>query len=395
MLGVLVLVFVAAIGLYWWGLAQRNVQIWLLGYLQHRRRVRRLPRVDGTRHVMFCFVDHYEPLAGGADEARATARVARWAHDYPELARRHRDSTGRPPQHTFFYPEEEYRASFLNPIERLCGDGWGEVEIHLHHDDDTETGLRHKLGEFLRRLDADHGLVPKQDGAYRYAFIHGNWALDNSRADGRWCGINNELVVLRDTGCYADFTLPSAPSDTQTRTVNSIYYATDDPRRPKSHDTGIPVRVGGKASGDLLIFQGPLALNWRRRRLGIWPRIENADIAPSEVPIEERVELWVRQHIHVEGRPEWIFIKVHTHGATEINADYLFGGEFERLFSCLEGRYNDGRAYRLHYVTAREAYNIAKAAEAGHDGDPARFRDFLIPPARGVAASRGAGGLGR
>ena len=44
-----------------------------------------------------------------------------------------------------------------------------------------------------------------------YAFIHGNWSLCNSRPDGRYCGVNNELDVLRETGCYADFTLPSAP----------------------------------------------------------------------------------------------------------------------------------------------------------------------------------------
>ena len=52
-------------------------------------------------------------------------------------------------------------------------------------------------------------------GELRFAFIHGNWSLDNSRPDGRWCGLNNELILLRELGCYADFTLPSAPSDTQ------------------------------------------------------------------------------------------------------------------------------------------------------------------------------------
>jgi hypothetical protein len=31
-------------------------------------------------------------------------------------------------------------------------------------------------------------------------------------------------------------------------------------------------------------------------------------------------------------------------------------------------------------VTAREMYNIVKAAEAGHSGDPARYRDFELPP---------------
>ena len=35
--------------------------------------------------------------------------------------------------------------------------------------------------------------------------------------------------------------------------------------------------------------------------------------------------------------------------------------------------------FRLHYVTAREAYNIAKAAEQGHSGDPNDFRDYVIP----------------
>src|SRR5262249_8637394 len=34
----------------------------------------------------------------------------------------------------------------------------------------------------------------------------------------------------------------------------------------------------------------------------------------------------------------------------------------------------------LHYVTAREAYNVAKAAEAGCSGDPNRYRDFEVPP---------------
>ena len=30
--------------------------------------------------------------------------------------------------------------------------------------------------------------------------------------------------------------------------------------------------------------------------------------------------------------------------------------------------------FRLHYLTAREAYNLVKAAEAGHSGDPNDFR---------------------
>jgi hypothetical protein len=41
--------------------------------------------------------------------------------------------------------------------------------------------------------------------------------------------------------------------------------------------------------------------------------------------------------------------------------------------------YNDGTNYVLHYVTAREVYNIIKAAEAGMQGDPGQYRDYILP----------------
>lgn len=372
------LILAALAALFAAGLVHRQIHIWLWSYLRHGRRVRRRASPAGPVHVMFCFVDHYEPFTGGVDEARARARVERWLREYPALGR-YRDADGRPPAHSFFYPEEEYRPELLDGIAGLCRDGYGEVEIHLHHDGDTADSFREKLVRFAGTLKNRHGMLSARDGKPVFAFIHGNWALDNSRKDGRWCGINNELIVLRDAGCYADFTLPSAPSDTQTRQINSIYYATDDPHRPKSHDTGTPVKAGASATGDLMIIQGPLALHWRHRKFGIWPRIENGDMAVSDIPVQERVDMWVRQHIHVEGRPEWLFIKVHTHGATEENANFLFGGELERLFGYLSRQYNDGSAYALHFVTAREAYNIVKAAEAGESGNPHRYRDYVLP----------------
>ena len=46
---------------------------------------------------------------------------------------------------------------------------------------------------------------------------------------------------------------------------------------------------------------------------------------------------------------------------------YLFR---PRLHSHLANRYQDASAWRLRYVTAREAYNIVKAAEAGMGGNP-------------------------
>ena len=356
----------------------RNMQYWLGGYLRRRRP----PPVDGPIHVMFCFVDHFEPAWGKVDLATQRARVDRWCRDYRALAAMHRDADGRMPQHTFFYPEEEYLEEHLDKIAALCAEGYGEIEIHLHHDNDNEANFRQTIERFNNLLHERHGALPRDPatGQLRFGFIHGNWSLDNSRADGRWCGINNELILLRELGCYADFTLPSAPSDTQTKASNAIYYATDDPLRPKSHDSGVPVRVGGTASGDLMIVQGPLGLNWRERKFGVLPRIENADVRRGCPPTPERVDAWVNTGIHVEGRPEWVFVKVHTHGTQERDMDTLLGDAAQRMHEHLERAYNDGERYVLHYVTARETYNIIKAAEAGHGGDPHAFRDFLLPP---------------
>ena len=82
---------------------KRNMHLWLGEYLR-----RRAPEVtDRPVHVMFCFVDHFEPMWKGADLDTQRRRVDRWCHEYRELAGRHRDADGRPPQHSFFYPEEE------------------------------------------------------------------------------------------------------------------------------------------------------------------------------------------------------------------------------------------------------------------------------------------------
>jgi len=369
----------AGIVLFGLVLRSRNMHLWLVDYMSGRRQ-----RVSGRPvHVLFCFVDHYEPMWGGADQETESRRVDRWVKDYPALAARHADAEGRPPQHTFFYPEEEYRHEHLEKLAKLCEQGFGEVEIHLHHDNDTAQGLRAKLDGFLNTLDREHGLVPRhEDGRYAWSFIHGNWALDNSRKDGRWCGVDNELAVLSDMGCYADFTLPSAPSDTQTAWVNRIYYARGRDGQCKSHNRGEPVRRGGAPSGDLMLIQGPLMLNWKDRKFGLMPRIENSDIRRSMPPTPERVDLWVKAGISIEGRPDWLFIKIHTHGTQDGDMDTLLGEPAEQMFSYLESRYNDGKNYQLHYVNAREMYNIARAAEAGKSGNPSQWRDFIIdrPP---------------
>lgn len=68
--------------------------------------------------------------------------------------------------------------------------------------------------------------------------------------------------------------------------------------------------------------------------------------------------------------------------------DTLLGAPIDAMHSYLEERYNDGREYALHYVTAREMYNIARAAEAGKAGDPNQYRDFELKPPVHTRAAR-------
>ena len=373
-----------------WQMQKRNVVGWLLSYL---RQDWRAPVPAGkTKHLLFCFVDHYEPGWAKPGYEVECARVARWRQDYPKLCANHRDADGRPPVHTFFYPEEEYRPEHLDALVEMCRMQLGEIEIHLHHDKDTEANLRATLSRFTELLARRHDALPRdpKTGQPRWAFIHGNWALDNAHPTGFGCGVNNELIVLREEGCYADFTYPAAPNVCQTSTVNQIYYATDDPLKPKSHDRGERVRVGGKAVGDLMIIQGALGFRWKSRKFGLIPRIENSDIRAVSPPSPDRIDAWVDTGIHVQGRPEWTFVKIHTHGTQECDLDTLLGASMDRAFSHLESRYNDGKEWKLHYVSAREMYNLVKAAEAGCDGDPNAYRDYEI--ARPAYAPQSAAG---
>jgi hypothetical protein len=188
--------------------------------------------------------------------------------------------------------------------------------------------------------------------------------------------VNNELSILRDLGCYADFTFPSRGLSNPLM-INSLFYAADRPGRPKSHSSGIPVRVAGRPDSGLMIIQGPLfphftpGSTWGLRMCG--------DIIGGTPVPPARVDAWVRTAIHVRGMRSWVFVKTHTHGA--VDADVVLGRNMHDVFRRLETRYNDGKRFVLHYVTAREMYNIIKAAESGVPGDdPEFYRDFRVRP---------------
>lgn len=353
----------------------RGLRYWLPRYLaQTLARRRRRPQ-GGLVHILFVVCDHYEPRHGATREGQDRERLETWSREYPHFRERCRAAFGHAPRHTWFYPPH-HGLEHLETLGRWAFEGHGEVELHLHHGDDDSASLRRRLEETLAAYHR-RGLLftagqPPRPG---FAFIHGDWALDNS-GQARHCGVNDELRLLQEFGCWADFTMPSA-NECQTRKVNAVYYAVDDPERPRSHDRGEDARVGRTDAPGLFLMQGPLGLNLRAPR---FPRVENATLTTENWGRPDRIQAWLDCHVHVHGRPDWVFVKLHAHGGPERDHDALFGERAFALHRELNERYNDGARYRLHYLTAREAYNLAKAAEAGHAGDPSGFRNFALGP---------------
>src|SRR5262245_44135198 len=165
-------------------LKKKHLDKWLPAYLGDvaRRKLFRRPRWEGPRHLLFSICDHYEPLWGKKTEAATgRERVRAWSEGYPKLAAPYRDADGRPPRHSFFYPGEEYAPEYLEPLAGLARAGLGEVEVHLHHDGDTEATLRASLRKALADFGRHGHISRTASGAERWAFIHGNWCLANSR----------------------------------------------------------------------------------------------------------------------------------------------------------------------------------------------------------------------
>jgi hypothetical protein len=367
----------------------KNFDKWIGGWARRdaERRFAKSSSHEGAKHLLVALCDHYEPLWGDADPAKGLERVKAWHDGYPKLVDRYFDADGQRPKHSFFFPGEQYRPEFLEPLADLARRRLGEVEVHLHHDGDTAATLEPQL---LKSLDdyARHGHLARDRGPgarLRYAFIHGNWALANSRSDGRWCGVDDEVPLLFKTGCYADFTFPSAPSECQPNFVNRIYWPVGDLRARRCYESGEEARVGQVLRDRLLMIQGPVALARRPRRLAM--RIENAALTALDPASEARAKTWVSQGIHVAGRPEWVFVKLHTHGAPDKEAASLLGEGGHALHRALTTQYNDGERWVLHYVTAREMFNVAVAAMDGRSGNPNDFRDYVLSPPPAATAT--------
>ncbi len=108
------------------------------------------------------------------------------------------------------------------------------------------------------------------------------------------------------------------------------------------------------------MIQGPLLVTqsrpWKK------PRLENGNLAGSQPPSAERLSDWLRAGVKVQGQDQWLFIKLHTHGAKEQNTAVLLGPAMSRFHQALKELSAD-REFQFFYVTAREMAQLVAQAE--------------------------------
>ncbi len=346
------------------------------------------PALNGKVHLIVAIADHFEPssipgdYAGYAPRDVQEKRLEAWCTQYPRNFESFRDSDGFPLTHTYFYPAEQYDRDLVEQLAGLCHAGWGEVEVHLHHgvtEAATAETTRNQILSFRDTLARKHGCLSYRDGdpTPRYVFVHGNFALANS-AGGFGCGVDSEMQLLADTGCYADMTYPtSAFHPAQISKLNSLYECALPLGERAPQRRGRELKAGRPVSTLPIIVQGPWMLDFDRTSRNGIGRIEDGALTKWNPPSLRRLELWKQAAITVAGRPDWVFIKLDTHGMDPTDTDTVLGERMQLFLQEFIAGATD-RQEILHFVSAREMVNMLLAACDGRDGNPGEYRDYCF-----------------
>ena len=340
------------------------------------------------KHIIITVANHFEPgwsENGVLDHQTQIKRLKAYHKMARETGEAVRDADGTKFRHTNFYPAEQYHPEILDIMAEMQAEGLGEVEVHLHHGverPDTADNLRHALVDFRDTLAERHKCLSRMDGGGdpKYAFVHGNLALANS-CGGRFCGVDDEMEILRDTGCYADMSLPSAPDQSQVPVINQIYECALPMNEPVPHRRGNRVSENGGQTQLPLIFTGPLIFNWTRRIKGLpIPRIDDGALTSNQRLDVARFNRWRSANVTVSGRSDLIFVKLYCHGFFDRDQSVCIGDEAKRFFGSLMEESERAGSFKVHFASAREMFNIALGALDGKRGSPNDHRDYRLTP---------------
>jgi hypothetical protein len=186
-MGALVYAMLAGYKLWKWN------AYWFPSYLQQQ--IFNKNSRDKIEHLMFVVVDHYEP---GFDHDAAIQANEEWLEEYAKAIKGKSDSYGNRFVYNWFYPFDQKNDQVLLRLQSEVEQGTGEIEFHWHKPCLTKEEYQQQLGEAVNWFNQAGAFKAKDDAENaalnskpRFAFIAGNWDLDNGRGTG--CGVNNEI----------------------------------------------------------------------------------------------------------------------------------------------------------------------------------------------------------
>jgi hypothetical protein len=77
------------------------------------------------------------------------------------------------------------------------------------------------------------------------------------------------------------------------------------------------------------------------------------------------MQLWLNAGVTVKGRPNWRFVKLHTHGCKTDNMNMLLGDRMRMFHQELAELHSLQPNFRFHYVSAWEMAQLVHRAEQG------------------------------
>jgi hypothetical protein len=167
----------------------------------------------------------------------------------------------------------------------------------------------------------------------------------------------------------------SAFHPAQIAKINSLYECSLPLDCAAPQRRGRDLTVGQSVGIFPFIIQGPWMIDFDRTSRSGFGRIENSSLTHVNPPSMRRLKLWKRAAITVTGRPDWIFIKLHTHGMDPMQTETVLRAPMRHFLSELIAGAPD-RNEILHFVSAREMANIVLAACDGREGNPGDYRDY-------------------
>jgi hypothetical protein len=148
--------------------------------------------------------------------------------------------------------------------------------------------------------------------------------------------------------------------------------------QPAPHRRGPDLKIGDRLNLPI-ILGGPLIVDLSRRKFGLpVPRLDTGVLSQKYPLNVDRLDRWRSAAISVRGRPDWVFVKLYCHGFFPEDESVVIGEDLRKFFANVIELGERTGEFKVHFATAREAFNMVQAAVEGYDDQPGQYRDYAL-----------------